>query len=94
MVKSTLEKLDAGQLDLMWSMLQLGGIHATNEDVDKLIEYADIIRQAMVQKTAGQRSNDPSGYVCFEDLGTYINLLVLRVLVLRVGGRLEKMYQP
>ena len=94
MPRSTLENLDLGQLDLMWSMLKLGGIEADNGDVDKLIEYADKIRQAMVQKTAGQRFNDPRGYVCFEDLGTYINLLVLEVLTLRIGGRLELMYKP
>ena len=93
MAKSTLQNLDSGQLDFMWQMLQLGGIEADDHDVDKLIEYADKIRQALIQKTAGQRSNDPSGYVSFEDLGTYINLLVLEVLTLRVGGRLEMMYK-
>jgi hypothetical protein len=93
MAKSTLQNLDSGQLDLMWSMLQLGGIKADDHDVDKLIEYADKIRQALIQKTAGQRSNDPNGYVSFDDLGTYINLLVLEVLTLRVGGRLEMMYK-
>lgn len=92
MAKATIENLDAGQLDLMWSMLQLGGIEADNHDVDDLIEYADKIRQALIQKTAGQRSNDPNGYVSFEDIGTYINLLVIEVLTLRVGGRLERMY--
>ena len=92
-MKSTLENLDAGQLDLMWSMLQIGGIKASDHDVDKLIEYADKIRQAMIQKTAGQRSDDPRGYVCFEDLGTYINLMVIEVLTLRIGGRLELMYE-
>ena len=92
MAKATIKNLDAGQLDLMWSMLQLGGIEADNHDVDDLIEYADKIRQALIQKTAGQRSNDPNGYVSFEDIGTYINLLVIEVLTLRVGGRLERMY--
>ena len=93
MAKSTLQNLDSGQLDLMWSMMQLGGIEADNHDVDDLIEYADKIRQVLIQKTAGQRSNNPNGYVSFDDLGTYINLLVLEVLTLRVGGRLEMMYK-
>ena len=92
MAKSTLKNLDSGQLDIMWSMLQLGKMEATDKDVDNLIEHIDKIRQAMIQKTAGQRFNDPNGYVPFEDVGTYINLAVLDVLVLRVSGRLERMY--
>ena len=90
-MKHTIKNLDSGQLELMWSMLQLGKIEATDDDVFKLIEYADKIRQALIQKTAGQRRNDPDGYVMFEDIGTYINLVVVCVLVLRIGGRLEKM---
>lgn len=92
MAKPTLENLDSGQLDLMWSMMQLGGINASNTDVDKLIEHADIVRQALIQKTAGQRSNDPRNYVNFDDLGTYINLIICEVLALRITGRLERMY--
>lgn len=91
MAKATLANLDAGQLDAMWSMLRLGQMQATDKDVDRLIEHADKIRQALIQKTAGQRDNDPNGYVDFKDIGTYINLLVLDVLVLRVSGWLERM---
>lgn len=92
MAKATIKNLDAGQLDLMWSMLQLGGIKASNDDVDALIEHVDIVRQAMIQKTAGQRSDGPKEYVDFNDLGTYINLIICEVLVLRITGRLERMY--
>jgi len=92
MAKATIENLDTGQLDLMWSMMQLGGIKASNTDVDKLIEHSDMVRQALIQKTAGQRSNDPREYVSFDDLGTYINLIVCEVLALRISGRLERMY--
>lgn len=91
MAKISVASLDAGQLEMMWSFLQLGQIEATDADVDNLIQNADIIRQALIQKTAGQRSGDPKGYVDFNDLGTYINMLVLNVLVLRIGGRLERM---
>ena len=92
MAKATIENLDTEQLDLMWSMLQLGGIKASNTDVDKLIKHIDIVRQAMIQKTAGQRSNDPKMYVDFNDLGTYINLIICEVLALRITGRIERMY--
>ena len=92
MAKATIENLDTGQLDLMWSMMQLGGIKASNTDVDKLIKHSDMVRQALIQKTAWQRSNDPREYVSFDDLGTYINLIVCEVLALRISGRLERMY--
>lgn len=90
-MKSTLKKLDAGQLDMMWSMLKLGGMKANVHDVEKLIEYSDVIRQALIQKTAGQRDNGSGEYVDFNDLGTYINCIVCCVLVLRVSGWLDKL---
>ena len=90
-MKYTIEKLDAGQLDIMWSMLQLGKLEATDQDVDNLIQTADVVRQMLIQKIGGQRKDDPKEYVNLADLGTYINLMVLDVLVLRISGRLEKM---
>lgn len=91
MPKATLKNLDSGQLEMMWSMLKIGGLKASKNDVQALIDSTDYIRQALIQKTAGQRSDDPNGYVDFDDLQTHINILVCACLSLRASGVLEKM---
>lgn len=85
----TLKELDEGQLGLMWSMLQLKPkSDCTVEEVESLEENLDFIRQALIQKTAGQRKGDPKSSVDFEDLGTYINLVVVQALSIYVNGGL------
>ncbi len=91
MPKAILKNLDSGQLEMMWSMLKLGGLKASTHDVQAMINSADYIRQALIQKTGGQRSDDPNGYVDFDDLQTHINILVCACLSLRASGVLEKM---
>ena len=64
MAKHNLRELDQGQLQTMWNFLKLQRKNTcTKEDVRILKEHLDIIRQAMVQKTAGQRDTDPDTYL-------------------------------
>jgi hypothetical protein len=93
MPKAILKNLDSGQLDMMWSMLKLGGLKASTHDVQALINSTDYIRQAMIQKTAGQREDDAKDYVDFDDLQTHINILVCACLSLRASGALEKLME-
>lgn len=93
MTKSTLNNLESGQLEMMWSMLKIKGMKASKHDVQALIDSTDFIRQALIQKTGGQRSDDPKGYVDFDDLQTHINILVCACLSLRVSGVLEKIME-
>ena len=93
MPKATIGALDAGQLEMMWSMLRLGSLKASEDDVKALIENTDAVRQALIQKTAGQRTDDPRGYMDFDDLGTHINLIVCACLALRASGMLEKLLE-
>ena len=92
MPKPNLKNLDAGQLDLMWQMLQLRKKNScTKADVQELKKYLDYIRQLMIQKGGGQPNNSStrSFYVNQDDLGTYINLAVLSALTLYVYGGLD-----
>lgn len=80
------KRLDAGQFDLMWSFLQMGKQKA---NIPALKELCDQLRQAMIQKTAGQR-DDPSFYTKFGDLGTIINSIVIETMCLYLSGELDK----
>ena len=91
MPKAILKNLDSGQLEMMWSMLKLGGLKASTHDVQAMINSANYIRQALIQKTGGQRSNDPNGYVDFDDLQTHINIIVCGCLSLLESGVMEKL---
>ena len=92
MPKPTLENLDAGQLDLMWQMLQLRKKNScTKADVQVLKKYLDYIRQLLIQKGGGQPDNSSTKkfYVNWDDLGTYTNLAVLSALTLYIYGGLD-----
>lgn len=89
-IKNDIHALDLGQLDMMFNFLKLQNKPSnTPEDVRILKEHLDRIRQALIQKTAGQRKDDPDKYVSFEDLQTYINLVVLDALSLYIYGGLD-----
>ena len=91
-MQHNLKELDEGQLQAMWSFLKLQRKSTcTKEDVKMLKEHLDIIRQAMVQKTAGQRDTDPDTYVDFVDIGTYINFVVIEALQLYIHGGLDEL---
>lgn len=89
-MKHSIRELDAGQLDIMWQCLQLQHKNTcTVEDVRALKTHLDIIRQALIQKNAGQRNDSGRESVLLEDLGTYVNLAVLGALQLYVYGGLD-----
>ena len=85
-IKATIKNLDEGQLDLMWSFLRAGMVKS---NIPALIEHCDLLRQAMIQKTAGQRDDDPKHFVSFDDLGTIINSIVIEAMALRLSGDLD-----
>lgn len=85
-VKHTIKELDAGQLDLMWQFLQMGHQKA---NITALKENCDLLRQAMIQKNAGQRG-DNRNYVSFDDLGTIINCIVIEAMCLYLSGKLDQ----
>ena len=86
--KHTVANLDAGQLDAMWNMLRMG---YQKSNIPALKEHLDLLRQAMIQKTAGQRDNDPKDYVSFDDAGTIINIIVIGAMCLYLSGDLDKL---
>jgi hypothetical protein len=77
--------LDAKQFDLMWNFLMMGNQKA---NIPALKENCEALRQAMIQKTAGQR-NDPDFYTKFEELGTIINCIVIEAMALYLSGDLD-----
>ena len=92
MAKHSIKELDAGQLQAMWNFLKLQDRNTCiKDDVRILKEHLDIIRQAMVQNTSGPRRDDPTNYVEFEEIGTYINFAIIDALQLYVCGGLDKL---
>lgn len=89
MAKATVKNLDEGQLDMMWNFLRFRKEPLTKEDVRELKKFLDAIRQAMIQKTGGQRKDDPKEYVPAEDVGTYVNLIVIQTMALYLCGGLD-----
>lgn len=87
------EKLDSGQLDLMWSFLQFTGNGARKEDVDELKDLLDQLRTAMIQKSGGQPGRDPKtkGAVDFDDIPTIINSIIIVTMQLYLSGGLDKL---
>jgi len=85
MTKHTVKELDAGQLDLMWHFLQMG---YQKSNIPALKEHCDLLRQALIQKNAGQR--DDRNYVDFKDIGTIINCIVIETMCLYLSGDLDR----
>ena len=88
MTKPDVKQLDAGQLDAMYNMLRMGFQTA---NIPALKEHCDLLRQAMIQKDAGQRKDSPACNVKFEDLGTIINCIVIEAMCLYLSGDLDKL---
>ena len=88
MAKATVKRLDEGQLDIMWSFLRAG---MAKSNIPALKEHCDMLRQMMIQKTAGQRADDPNGYVSFDDIGTIVNCIVIEAMALRLSGALDRL---
>lgn len=88
MAKRTVRELDAGQLDLMWQFLMMG---QQRSNIPALKDLCDQLRQLMIQKTAGQRKNDPKSHVNINDLGTIVNGIVIETMCLYLSGDLDKL---
>lgn len=88
--KYTTKELDGGQLEMMWNFLKLNPRNVCiKSDVRDLKNSLETIRQALIQKSAGQRKDQPKEYVDFRDLGTYINNAIVAALWLYVNGGLD-----
>lgn len=85
-VKRTTKALDAGQLDLMFNFLRMGH---QRPNIPALKEHLEAIRQAMIQKTGGNRPEDPPYYTDHDDIGTHINCVVVEAMCLYLSGRLD-----
>lgn len=88
MAKHSTYDLDMGQLEVMWNFLRFG---AQRPNVPALKDLCEQLRQAMVQKTAGQRKDDPENYVEFTDVGTIINSIVVETMALYLSGSLDRL---
>lgn len=88
MPKATVENLDCGQLDLMWSFLRMG---SGKPNISALKENLDALRQMMIQKTAGQEQYGKSHEIPFDDLGTIINCIVIETMQLYLSGGLDRL---
>lgn len=80
-------QLDAGQLKLMFSFLRFGCGQKSN--IPLLKENLDLLRQMLIQKTAGQRPFAKKDDVPFEDLGTIVNCIVIEAMQLYLSGDLD-----
>lgn len=90
--KERLAKLDGVQLDTMWNFLKLRKqCECTKQDVQLLREHCENIRIALTQKNAGQRKDGAKDCIDFDELGTYINFVVIDALVLYIYGGLDKL---
>lgn len=88
MAKHSTYDLDMGQLDLMWNFLRYG---AQKPNVPALKDLCEQLRQAMIQKTGGQRKDDPENYVELTDIGTIINSIVIETMALYLSGKLDRL---
>lgn len=87
-VKRTPANLDAGQLELMWNFLRMGH---QKPNIPALREHLDAIRQAMIQKTGGNRADDPAYYTPYDDIGTHVNCVVIEAMCLYLSGTLDRL---
>lgn len=88
MAKMKIEELDKGQLDLMWNFLKMGN---GTPNIKALKEHLDMLRQMMIQKTAGQTAYKKSYEISLEDFGTIVNCIVIETMQLYLSGSLDKL---
>lgn len=82
------QKLDSGQLDLMWNFLSMGH---QKSNVPALKKLCDDLRQAMIQKTGGQAAYKKTHHIPLEDVGTIVNSIVIETMCLYLSGDLDKL---
>lgn len=85
-IPRTKKALDEGQLETMWNFLRMG---AQKPNVPALKELCTPLRQAMLQKTAGQRADKPND-VDFDDVPTIVNCIVIEAMCLYLSGWLDE----
>lgn len=88
MAKATVENLDRGQLELMWSFLKMGN---GMPNISALKGNLDLLRQMMIQKTAGQDPYGKSHEIPYEYLDTIINCIVIETMQLYLSGGLDNL---
>lgn len=81
------ERARADGFDTMWSFLLMGG---QKSDIPALKEHCESLRNAMLQKTAGQRAGKPKD-VNFDDVPTLCNCIVIEAMALYLSGDLDKL---
>lgn len=91
MAKATIQNLDAGQLDFMWNFLKFKGSGLHIEDVKEIKQCLDCIRQMMIQKTGGQEQYKQSYHIDINDLGTYINSVIILAMSIHLSGGFDKL---
>ena len=74
------------QFDVMWSFLQKGGMKS---NIPCLKEHCMMLRQMLMQKTAGQRENKKND-IPFEHFDTIKNNIVIEAMALVLSGDLDK----
>lgn len=81
------KRLRPDGFDMMWSFLMMGGQEA---NIPALKEHCELLRRAMMQKTAGQRKDKPKD-VDFDDVPTLCNFIVIEAMALYLSGDLDKL---
>lgn len=87
----TLKELDSGQLEFMWNFIKMGEQKSSPEDVKRLKNNLDDLRQLLIQKTGGQEQYKKSSDVPMEDAGTIVNIIVMETMSLYLSGALDKL---
>lgn len=81
-----LENWQEEQFDTMWRFLQMGGMKS---NIPSLKEHCMMLRQMLMQKTAGQRKDKKSD-IPFEHLDTIKNVIVVEAMALVLSGDLDQ----
>ena len=82
-----IENWQEKQFDTMWSFLQMGGMKS---NIPSLKEHCMMLRQMLMQKTAGQR-RDKKSDIPFDHLDTIKNVIVVEAMALVLSGDLDKL---
>lgn len=81
------KRVRADAFDTMWGFLMMVG---QKSDIPALKEHCESLRNAMLQKTAGQRANKPKD-IDFDDVHTLCNCIVIEAMALYLSGDLDKL---
>ena len=85
------EKLDSGQLELMWQFLKFGNNKLNTADIKALEKNLEIIRELMLRKKGDYEPlkwKDGNTY-CYDDLMTLTNNVVICCMQIYLSGGFE-----